>query len=145
MSSMIQIERPSPPAIVQELAPLVERAKAFQIATVDDHAESLEMEKRLRSGEKKIADYFEPARKAADQAKKEILAARDGLILPIAQARSIYGEKNTAWEQEQRRIAAEEARRLQEEARKREEERKIQDAIAAEEAGDKQAAEAILA
>lgn len=144
-AAMIQIEKPAPPAIVQELAPLVAQAKAFPVANVDSHGEALERIKKLRRGEKMIADAFEPSRKAADAAKKEILSLRDGLIGPLAEARTIYDRTALAYEQEERRKAEEEQRRLQEIARKQEEERQLQDAIAAEQSGNVAERDAILA
>src|SRR3990172_12622011 len=92
-SEMIQIEKPSPPALVAELAPVVAQANALVVADIETHGMALDRAKRLRDGERKIADYFEPARKAADAAKKEILAARDGLIGPIAAAPLLYDGK----------------------------------------------------
>lgn len=143
-TTMIQIERPNPPALVAELSPLVKAAQAFEVTDVETNAIALQRLKALRDGEKKIADYFEPARKAADQAKKEILAARDGLIGPIAAARSMYDQKACTFEHEQRRRAEEEQRRLQEQARKEEEERQLLAAIEAEESGNQEEAAAIL-
>lgn len=143
-SQMITIERPSPPAIVGELSPLVKGAMAFNVTDVETNAVALQRLKALRDGEKKIADYFEPARKAADAAKKEILAARDGLIGPIAAARSIYDAKASEYEAAERRKAEEEQRRLQAIARKQEDERQLMAAIEAEASGNPAEADAIL-
>jgi hypothetical protein len=144
LASVIQIERPAPPSIVQELAPLVAEAKAFEVPDVHSHALALERIKVLRSGERKILEYWEPSRKAADAAKREILAARDGLIGPLAEARVIYDRKAAEYEAAERRKAEEEQRRLQEQARKEEEERQLADAQAAQDAGDAVLAEAII-
>ncbi len=144
MSDMITIEKPAPPAVVAELSPMVTVAQEYQVVDVATNTVALERIKSLRDGERQIRDYFEPARKAADSAKKEILAARDGLIGPIQQARMIYDRTADHYEQEQRAIALEEERRLQQIIRKQEEERQLQDAIAAEEAGDTAGANAIL-
>lgn len=144
-AELIQIQKPSPPALVAELSPLVKGAQAFNVTDVESNAVALQRLKALREGERKIADYFEPARKAADAAKKEILAARDGLIGPIAAARSIYDEKASRYEQDERRKAEEEQRRLQAQARKEEEERALLAAIEAEEGGNPDEAATILA
>jgi len=140
----IEIVRPAPPDVVTTLLPVVEQANAFTVQCVVEHAEALERVKALRAGEKKIAEHFEPTRKHLDAAKKELLAFRDGLVGPIAEARSIYDSKAMEYEREEQRKAAEEERRLQEEARKREEDRKLYEAIDAEEAGDAAGAAAIL-
>lgn len=144
MSDMITIEKPGPPEVVTLLSPLVAQAKEFQVTDIQSNTHALNRIKALRDGERQIKDYFEPARKAADSAKKEILAARDGLIGPIQQARIIYDRTADAYEQEQRTIALEEERRLQEIIRRQEEDRQLQDAIAAEEAGDTEQANLIL-
>lgn len=141
---MIQIEKPGPPAIVAELHPVVEQALGFRVVDIDSNAEALNLIKRLRAGEQRIKDYFEPARKAADKAKKEILAARDGMIVPITAARGIYDRKADEYEEQERHKAAEEQQRLQEIANKAEEDRQINDAITAEAEGDTVAAEAIM-
>ena len=140
----IQIENPAPPSVVQELAPVVESAKAFQVLDVTSHGRALECVKALRDGERKITDYFEPARKAADQAKKEILAARDGLIGPFAEARTIYDGKALEYETAEKQRTEEEQRRLEVLARKQEEERQLAEAQAAQDAGDKVLAEQII-
>jgi hypothetical protein len=143
-AELIRIERPGPPEVVATLMPVVQQAKAFKVRNVDEHAEALERVKTLRAGEKRIAEHFEPTRKHLDAAKKELLAFRDGLVGPIAEARTIYDGKAQEYEHEEQRKAQEEERRLQELARKREEDRKLYEAIDAEEAGDKAGAEAIL-
>lgn len=143
-TSMIQIEKPGPPSIVAELSPLVQQAREFSVTDVASDGLALERVRSLRAGEKRITEYFEPARKAADAAKKEILAARDGLIGPIAAARAIYDSKAAAFEAEERRKADEEQRRLQAQAKKDEEERALMAAIEADEAGDHAEAEAIM-
>lgn len=143
-SNVIQIERPGPPAVVRELSPVVAEAKAFQVVDVESHALALERIKTLRNGERAISEYFEPARKSADQAKKEILSARDGLIAPFSEARMAYDRKAQEYEFEERRKAEEKERELQEKARKQEEERKLREAIEAEQSGDQATAEAIM-
>lgn len=144
-SSMIQIEKPAPPAIVAQLAPLVSGARAFAVIDVDTNRVALERVRSLRSAEKAITDHFEPARKAADEAKKAILQARDSLVGPIAEARSIYDRSAATYEEGERRKAEQEQRRLQEQARKQEEERALLEAIDAEASGDAQGAAEILA
>lgn len=141
---MIQIEKPGPPAIVAELAPLVARAKAFEVRDVESHAEALTVIRRFRAGEKGIEDHFARAKKAASDAHKELVRSIAALVGPIADARSILNAKADAYEREERRKAGEEQRRLQAEARKQEEERALMAAIEAEAAGDSQESAAIL-
>lgn len=144
-AEVVRIEKPAPPAIVAELTPLVEAAKAFVVVDVESNAEALERVKLLRAGEKRIQDYYEPARKSAEQTKKEILVLRDRPMGVFAEARTIYDRKADHYEQGERDKAAAEERRLQTEARKEEEQRQRREAIEADARGDVAEAEAILA
>jgi hypothetical protein len=144
-TELITIEKPAPPAIVAELAPVVALARAFEVHDLDSNRQALEAVRRLRSGEKGIADHFAKAIKDAHAAHKSILGAVNALTGPIAEARGIFDRKAADYEAAERRRAEEESRRLQELARKQEEERALQDAISAEAEGDSAAAEAILA
>ena len=143
-SSMIQIERPAPPAIVAELHPIVAAARAFKVVDVETHAEALTRIRRCRSAEKGIEDHFEKTKRALIDAKKTFDASVAALIGPIAEARQSYSDSSEVFEQEQRRKAEEEQRRLQEKARKEEEERQFRAALDAEDRGQAEEAKAIL-
>lgn len=144
-NELITIERPGPPAIVAELAPIVALARAFEVNDLETNRQALEAVRRLRAGEKGIQDHFAKSIKDAHAAHKSILSAVAALTGPIAEARSIFDQKTARYESAERIKAQEEARRLQEEARRAEEERTLMDAINAEADGDNAAAEAILA
>lgn len=144
-SSVITIEKPAPPSIVAELAPVVQAAKLFTIDSIETHAAALDRIKRLRLGERAIEEHFARAKKAASDAHRQLVQSINALVGPLAEARSIYDRAALAFEQEQKRIAEEESRWLQEQARQQEEERALMDAVEAENAGDAAGAEAILA
>lgn len=135
-NDLIQIETPSTPAIVAELAPLIKAAKKFNVTDVVTNTTALERIQQLRRGEKRIKELFEEPRRKADEAKKSILSLRDGLIGPLVEARGIYDRKADAYEVEEQRKAKEQERQLQARANKVEEERQLMDAIDAEERGD---------
>jgi hypothetical protein len=143
--AVILIERPGPPAVVAELAPVVQAAHAFEVTDVDTNAVALQRVRSLRLGERVIEDHFANAKKAASDAHKSIVAAVNGLVGPLAAARSIYDRKAAEYEQAERKKAAVEQARLQAEARKQEEERSLLAAIEAEEAGDGATSAAIMA
>lgn len=126
------------------MKPIVAAALEWKVETIAQHEVAMIRVKDLRSAERMITNAFERSRRAADTAKKEIIALRDKFIGPIKQARLTYDRQATAYEEEQGRIAREEEQRLQKEALKREEEKQLQDAIAADESGDTEQAEAIL-
>jgi len=140
----IVITRPDPSSLVAEASPFVDRAKAIVVTNTEEHSAALESIKALRGFEKKITEHFEPARKAFDTAKKELLLARDRLIAPIYNARVVIDKTCLGYETEQRRIADAETERLQAEARKQEEERRLNEAVEAENAGDAELADQLL-
>ncbi len=140
----ITIVTPGPSALAARLAPMVAVAKQYEVTDVDTHATALERAKTLRLGERDITADFEPARKAADDAKKQVLRLRDGYIAPIAEARGIYDRKAADFERVEREKAEKLQRELQEKARREEEERQLMDAVNAEADGDATGAEAIL-
>lgn len=143
-AELVTIEKPSPPSLVNELSGVVKAAQDFTVDNMQAHAIALERSGVLRKGEKAITDYYEPTRKKFDEAKKELLRARDGMIAPFAAARRVYDGKAQQYEQEERRKAEERERELREKARKEEEDRQLMAAIEAEESGDTEAAEQIL-
>lgn len=143
-ANVIQIETPQPTALVQEMAPIVALARSFDVTDKESDRLAQEYGQRLRRAEKAWTDYCEPARKAADEAKKKILALRDGILGPWAMARTILFAKSDAYQAEERRKAEAEERRLQEEARRQQEERLLAEALEAQDRGDAAAADSIL-
>src|SRR6266581_3130108 len=97
-TEMIQIERPAPPEIVARIGPIVQAARSFAVVDVETNTIALERIRDLRGAERLIVEAFEPSRKAADAAKKEILALRDGLVGPISAARAIYDASASQYE-----------------------------------------------
>lgn len=143
-SETIIITKPEPPALVEMMAPLVAQARAFEVTDIESDRHAQERGASLRRAEKMGMEYFEPARKAADEAKKKIIAARDGIVGPWAEARAIYFSKSDTYQADERRKALEQERVLQERARKEEEERQIQAAIDAESRGESAESAAIM-
>jgi hypothetical protein len=149
---MIQIERPDPSAIMTEFSPLVTQASLLVVDSQESQSIALNLVKRYRLGQRLLTEHFEPSRKALDIAKKEVLAARDAFIAPLAAAERIVSGKSGAYAEGERvraeaaaMVAAEEARKREEEAKKRAEEQALQDAIAAEAAGDTEQAADLFA
>ncbi len=113
----IVIAKPDTTTLEQEAASVIERAQDLQITNQDEHAIALVTIKSLRNQEKAIAAHFEPVRKAADAAKKEVLRARDALVKPLAAARGVLSDKAMMYAQEQEQIRLEAQRKADEEAR----------------------------
>lgn len=143
-AEVIRLERPAPPAIVAELSPIVAQARAFEVTDAESNAVALERFRALRNGEKAIDAHFADAKKAASDAHKKIVAAVNGLIAPISEARGIYDRKAQAFEAAEREKARIEEERLRAEAKKQEDDRALMDAAQAESDGDTATAEAIL-
>lgn len=141
---MFQIEKPAPPSIVAELAPLVEKARGFQVVDVDSDRIAQELGARCRRGKKAIEEHFAKAKKDAAQAHKSIVASVAGLCGPIDEASRCYFSASDVYQENERRKAAEEQRKLQAIAQKREDERQLMDAIEAEGRGDTQERDAIM-
>jgi hypothetical protein len=140
----IVVRPPNVKALTTEAAEFI-GAHPVRVVDAITHEDALLVIKECRTREKRIDELFEPARKALDVAKKEVLALRDTAKRPYEQLRVEADRACLDFETEQRRIAAAEQARLEEAARKEEEERQLLDAAAAEEAGDTAAAEEIMA
>ena len=144
MTTTLTVVQPDPPEIVAQTSALVRDAEAFHVGDLASNALALERIRLLRLGERTITEHFEPARKAADEVKRAVLATRDALVRPLMMARSVYDAKAQEYEREQRRIAEAERQRLEKLAREEEERRQLDAAIEADEAGATDEAIAIL-
>ena len=98
----------------------------------------------IRSLRKEIADTFNPLIQKAHESHKAILAEKARHDKPLDDGERKAKSLMQSWDAEQARIAREEETRLREIARKAEEERIMQEALQAEQEGDKQTAEAII-
>lgn len=142
--NQITIERPDTSALSKEYDPLVGQATALVVNSIESHAAALEGYKYIKQAIKRIRELFEPSRKAANEAKNEILRARDGMLAPFETAKGIVDGKIDVYEKEERRKAEEKAALEAEAERVRQEEERIAEAEAAEKAGDDELAEEII-
>lgn len=92
----------------------------------------------------KIVDTFKPIKKRIDDAKREVLNQEREADAPLLYAITKLSPQIIAYERQQELIRKGDEIRLQIEARKNDEDRTLQDAIRAEEAGDKDLSLAIL-
>lgn len=145
MGSEIRIESPDGDGIKKEYTPLVERVSAIIVRDEPTHRLALEGMRELKSGEKKIRERLDPIIDSAHRAHKGLTKLRADLLGPIDSAYRVLDGRAQDYERAERAKAEARARELAEQARKAEEERQLLDAIAAEEAGDTTAANAILA
>ena len=145
---------------------LLERAQSLVIDSPETEAIGWGLINGIADLKKSITEDFEPARKAADLAKKAVLAQRDGHINKLIEPDKIVRGKLASWgtekwraqeaaerkareeaEAERRRLQAiaDEAARAENERRRKEaEEKRIQEAIESERNGKAEVAAAIL-
>ena len=121
-----------------------EQAKQIIIASNDDYVRAGEVLLKIKEIRKKIEATFKPIKQKMDAAKKEVLDQEKAADAPLVEAEGIIKPRIAAWNAEQERIRQAEEARLREEARKQEEERRLQEAILAEQHGQKEEAEAIM-
>lgn len=120
--------------------------KALQIAVIDNdtYSQAGELLKLHKGLEKQIKAYFEPMKKKASDAHKEICAKENEELAKLVPTIQYLNKQMTSWNIEQERVRQAEEIRLRREAEKAEEERRLQAAIEAEAAGAKEEATAIL-
>ena len=123
---------------------IVDQAKAVVVVDAESYTAAGLMWKTIKDMMKEIEDTFNPIIEQAHKAHKKALEQKAKYYSPLDQASRNVKKLMSDYDEEQRRIAEAEARRLQEIARKAEEERRLQEAILAEEAGEKEEAAAIL-
>ena len=121
-----------------------DQAKQISIKTMDDYVRAGEIMLTIKAIRKKITDTFKPIKQKMDAAKQEVLDQERAADAPLKEAEALLSPQIIAWNREQERLRQAEEARLREEARKQEEERRLQEAILAEQHGQKEEAEAIM-
>lgn len=121
-----------------------DQANAIIIKSNEDYTRAGQLLITIKGIRKKIEETFKPIKQKMDIAKKEVLDQEKAADAPLAAAEAIIKPRIAQWNAEQERIRQAEERRLQEIARQEEEDRQIAAAIAAEQSGNKEEAEAII-
>jgi len=124
---------------------LAESVKLVQITSPETYAMAANGLQLIKGMTKEIKDFFAPLKEKAFAAHRALTAAENDKLAPLVEAERFAKGAMTTWQLEQEAAARVEQRRLEEEARKRAEEEKLLDAIDAEQAGEPEAAERILA
>ena len=123
----------------------VEQARNMTISTVLEFAKADGFCIALKQLEKEIVDTFADAKAKAFAAHRAVTAAEAKHLLPVQEARKITKGKMSAFQDAEEKKRREEEARLQEIEHKKAEDEALAAAEAAEKAGNKEAAEAILA
>lgn len=130
-------------ALGTEATAIVQVAQSTTIKTQDDYEAAADVLKDVKRLQKKVKEYWEPLRVAAKKSYDSILEKKKQMAEPLDKAeKALKGAMASfADELERKRRAREEAMRR---AAEMESERMMNEAIAAEEAGDKAGAEAAM-
>ena len=99
----------------------------------------------VKSMSSEITTFFSPLKKKANEAHKALTAAEQEKLAPLAEAEAHLKRGMAVYKEEEERKRREEEKRLQEEANRKAEEERLDLAIEAEKAGDKESAEELLA
>ena len=142
--SAITIEKPDQLAIASEMSPIIQQAKSIAVVDQPSFDAAAQFVRRVKTAIKTVKDKFASSKTAANQAHKEICKLENELIHPLEAASLEVEKKSTAWYQIEQDRIREETRIAQEAAQKAAEEARLQEAIAAEQAGDVEHAETIL-
>jgi len=121
-----------------------EKAKALIVASNEQYEQGESLLVSCKQMEHEIHEAFDGIVEKAHLAHKEAVAKRTSFLKPIEEGRIILKVKMIAYQTEQERIRQEEQRRLEAEAKERAEREALEQAIAAEQSGDTETAEAII-
>jgi len=158
-ATLVPITQEQEQAIDVKRTSLVEAAEGLVIDDSDSEAVAWGIVNRIGELKKTIVTDFEKSKKAAHGAWKAICEQEAGHLLRLREPDNIVRGKLSAWDDEKTRIlreaqaaqqaevdrqAAEANRIAREKAEREAEEQRIQDALAAEAAGDKEQAKALL-
>lgn len=123
---------------------LSERALNLTVVDNDTYAAAGGLFKAHKEMEKEIKTFFEPHKKDAHKAWKNLCNAETAELAKLKPGMNHLNREMTKWKQEQDRKRREEEARLREKARKQAEEEQLRAAEEAEARGDKDEAEAII-
>jgi len=124
--------------VQQEVAPVIQAADALVVRNVDEHKAGLELLGRVMWAATRIKGIFAPSIEAAKESKRkaelarsEIMLLQDQVLAPVLDARKTISDKCSAFEREERRVAALNQAALEKEALAKQEEQRAMDAAMA--------------
>lgn len=144
-TTAITVNRPSEVPIRARTGPLELEAASVSIVDKASHEAALDVLRRLNGIEKWIRDeVYKAPKKLMHDAHKEMCRAEESMLAPIVKAKALLSSRITTYTAAERRRAEEEAAKRQAEERKAAEARQLQEAVAADNAGDAALADDIL-
>ncbi len=130
--------------VKQEIINIDNQVLSLRVIDTETYLQAGEIFKAISAMEKKIKAFFDPLCKKADEAHKALTSAKAIEIAKLAPLKAHINKEQTDWNVEQERLRRLEEDRLRREAEKAEEDRRLQAAIEAEQAGEKEEAAAVL-
>jgi len=123
---------------------IVEQAKAVKVIDSESYTLAGTLWKAIKDMMKEVADTFDPMIEAAHKSHKLSLEKKAKFYAPLEKAYKDVKRLMSDYDTEQEKIRKAEEMRLAEIARKQEEERRLAEAVALEQSGNKEEAEAII-
>lgn len=145
MTTEAQTEVLTPEVVKSEALTMPQRAQVIsKITTHDEYAQAGSLLVQIKTMRKRIADVFGPIVQAAFAAHKVAKGKQTEAEAPLDLAEGHLKRLICNYNEEQDRIRQEQQRQAEASARKAEEDRILSEAHAAEAAGDKEEAQAII-
>lgn len=120
------------------------RAEGVVITSQEDYKAAAELGRLIKQRSSEVQAFFEPMKKAAHDAHKQVCDRERQMLTPLVNAERAIKKTMGAWAMEQERIRREEEEALRR-AAQAESERLLAIAIEAEESGNQSAADAAIA
>lgn len=131
-------------AAIQKDNSLIEiQAKRIVITNDTQYEHAAEFAKQIKAKAKVVTDFFDPMKTSAYQAHRAVCDREKTMLKPLQEAEKTLKKSMTIYYQEQERKRKELEDKLRKEA-EAEKERKLNEAIALEEAGKKEEADAAM-
>lgn len=130
--------------VVERALTIPQQAQMIQVVDNDSYARAGEILLVVKDLRKEIGKVFDPIIEKAHAAHKEAVSQKKKAEEPLVKAEMIIKPRLAAYNTEQERLRKEAEAKLQADLKKQEEDRKLEDAVAAEASGDREAAERIL-
>ena len=130
--------------LTTEIAVCENKARSIEIKDTPTYLEASTFYKAIDETIQKVKESFDPIVEQAHKAHKEAIAQRDKHLKPLEAAKSLIKQKMAEYNLKLRQEEEERNRKIAEEMKKQEEEMKLAQALALEQAGEKELAEAVL-
>lgn len=138
---------PEAEQLQQETTGLLTQARQFKVANAEQFQQAGTELIRIKGVRKKIDEMFDPGIKKAHETHKEFVALKKTFTDPCDQTEMLIKRELSVYNEQQRRIAAEQEAKLRaiaEEQARKERERLLAQAVKADEKGQSEKAETLL-